>query len=724
MRIRGTRQLAHAHGTSEIDNDAVTFAKMQNIATDRLIGRDAATTGDPEEISLNATLEFTGAGAVQRAALTGDVTATAGSNATTIANDAVTYAKIQNVSATDMLLGRSTSGAGDVEEIACTAAGRALIDDANAGAQRTTLGLGALATKATIATADIDADAVTYAKLQNLATDRLLGRDTASSGDAEELTVGGGIEFTGSGGIQSSAFTGDATKTAGGTALTIANDAVTLAKMADIATDRLLGRDTAGTGDPEALTVGGGLEFSGSGGIQRAALTGDVTASAGSNATTIANDAVTYAKMQNVSATDKVLGRSTSGAGDVEEIACTAAGRAILDDADSAAQRTTLGLVIGTNVQAQDAELAALAGLTSAADKLPYFTGSGTAAVADFTAAGRALVDDASAAAQRTTLGLGVLSTLVAMTHVPAGRVTLETAVPVSVTDQTAKTSVFYAPYQGELVPLYDGALWTPTVFTQLTLALDSDSGHTGYQQSAKNFDLFVVNDAGTIRLGTGPAWTSDTGRGTGAGTTELERKNGIWTNKLSMTLRWGSASGNTITVAANQGTYVGTMRASANGQCEDSLAKRFLWNMYNRAPRSMSVIETTNEWTYSTAAWRQKNNAAANQLDMVRGLNEDAVKTLCVGLVNTDTVGIATMHTGIGLDSTTAYSGMPASVVVDNTNVGRNAGVASYFGVPGLGRHFLAALEFGGGSGTQTWFGDAGAPLSYSTGIHGVVTA
>lgn len=87
--------------------------------------------------------------------LTGDVTGTSTtfngsanlSFAATIANDAVTYAKIQNVSATDKLLGRSTAGAGDVEEITCTAAGRALIDDADAAAQRTTLGLGTLATQ-------------------------------------------------------------------------------------------------------------------------------------------------------------------------------------------------------------------------------------------------------------------------------------------------------------------------------------------------------------------------------------------------------------------------------------------------------------------------------------------------------------------------------------------------------------------------------------------------
>lgn len=58
-----------------------------------------------------------------------------------IAASNVTYAKIQDVSATDMLLGRSTAGSGVVEEIACTAAGRALLDDASASAQRTTLGV-------------------------------------------------------------------------------------------------------------------------------------------------------------------------------------------------------------------------------------------------------------------------------------------------------------------------------------------------------------------------------------------------------------------------------------------------------------------------------------------------------------------------------------------------------------------------------------------------------
>lgn len=128
-------------------------------------------------------------------------------------------------------------------------------------------------------------------------TSRLLGRVTASGGPVEEITLSGDLEFN-TGALRVTAYSGgDITKAAGATSATITNNAVvtakiadanvTLAKLANITTDSLIGRDTAGTGVPEVITLGVSLEFGGSGTIQRAALTGDISASANSNATAI-----------------------------------------------------------------------------------------------------------------------------------------------------------------------------------------------------------------------------------------------------------------------------------------------------------------------------------------------------------------------------------------------------------------------------------------------------
>lgn len=170
---KGDIVVSGSGATWTIDNSAVTYAKMQNVSGNRILGRLAGTgAGVVSEMTCTAVAQgliaCTDANAMRGVlglsslatsildtSTPGNITITPAGGTTyiSVADSAITYAKMQNVSATDKLLGRSTAGgAGVVEEIACTAAGRALLDDADASAQRTTLGLGAMATQALTST--------------------------------------------------------------------------------------------------------------------------------------------------------------------------------------------------------------------------------------------------------------------------------------------------------------------------------------------------------------------------------------------------------------------------------------------------------------------------------------------------------------------------------------------------------------------------------------------
>lgn len=78
---------------------------------------------------------------------------------------------------------------------------------------------------------------------------------------------------------------------------------------------------------------------------------------------------------------------------------------------DAPTARTNLGVAIGSDVQAYDAGLNSISGLTTAADKMIYSTAPDTYAVTDLSSFGRTLIDDADASAARTTLSLGTIAT-------------------------------------------------------------------------------------------------------------------------------------------------------------------------------------------------------------------------------------------------------------------------------------------------------------------------
>ena len=304
-----------------------------------------------------------------------------------------------------------------------TAAGRALLDDADATAQRTTLELGSAATSESTdflaSTAGLnDLSDVTISSVSNgqvISYNSTSGEwensTPASGGGQPNLTVVSNTSYTLSaanapniyiwyGASNSSTFT------------------VTMPAIADVISD------IAGVNGSPAETfevhIGRGQG-------------GDITVSASNGIDLLGDGSVTYSTTQTINAGEwiKLIGWKTSSSNarylmnspisqltNLSDVTITSAtsGNLLQHNGTAFVNVAKSTIDVGTfnddgTYQPLDAGLTSISGLTTAADKMIYTTASDTYAVADLTSAGRALLDDADASAQRTTLGLGTAAT-------------------------------------------------------------------------------------------------------------------------------------------------------------------------------------------------------------------------------------------------------------------------------------------------------------------------
>jgi len=281
----------------------------------------------------------------------------------------------------------------------------------------------------------------------------------------------------------------------------------------------------------------------------------------------------------------------------------------------------------------------------------------------------------------------------------------LQTATPVMITTQAAKTTIYYTPYTGMLVPIYSGTVFTMTSIGAELSQTTTDTTKSPAAVAANSlYDLFVWSDTGgTMRCTRGPAWTSATARSAG---TALVMVGGILLNSVSIT------NG----PAASRGTYVGTVRSNASSQIDWTYgtvaagggAGVFgVWNAYNRRLVISQSNNSADTWSYASTTVRAANASTTFRHSFVCGLAEDAFEADYCAMAET------TGEVGIGYDVTNAFSGRQGvSYAASNAPVT----VTGAYATTALGFHFFQACE--ASEGTSNFYGDDGVPLRQQSGL------
>jgi len=291
----------------------------------------------------------------------------------------------------------------------------------------------------------------------------------------------------------------------------------------------------------------------------------------------------------------------------------------------------------------------------------------------------------------------------------PQGRLTLQSGQPVQNADQTGVSTVYYDCYTGNQVPVGSSPALLTIGSCEISMGLDAVTPHIAISTL---YDIFGISNSGSLALCTGPAWSSTTARGSGAGTTELQLNTGIWTNKNSLTHCWGGASGTTDygSISANAGTYLGSLYATGTGQTSMTILPAAastgpnsflgLYNAYNRVPIKASALDSTTSWAYTTATWRTANNSSNNRISFIDGLQQSQFDTSYVVLANPANAA-GECYSALNLTSTSAtpthICGM-ASTVTATLGFGDSINCIQNF-YPQIGLAYVQAMEEGDGT-------------------------
>lgn len=345
-----------------------------------------------------------------------------------------------------------------------------------------------------------------------------------------------------------------------------------------------------------------------------------------------------------------------------------------------------------------------------------YFNGTTWVALAGNNSGTKILQEDASGIPSWASAGTTTITEA-------QGRLTLQTNTPVMTTSQSAKTTLLYDCFIGANVPYYNGSSDLIDTITACEVSDAMVSAASAGQVVNNNvYDVWWVHGganriclAMSTAVGGGGGWSADTAgsntaRGTGYSQLDLVTRP-YPTNKNSISNCFNAAT-NYGPVSVNQGTYLGTVYASANGQISWTLGASGaggtagllgVWNNYNRVNVGTRVQDSSASYTYTSATIRQARASAGNQVSYVAGRALDAVPVSYSSYVTTVAVAFATCTIGIGVDSTTAY-------VVSNSLVANSAAAAqgSLFAAgvvnPGVGLHVISANESSDGANANTF--------------------